>query len=200
MISFSIPDVFILLVLAVFVIRSCVRGFVREMFSLLSLGIAVFAAARYGAPASLYVSEWVGGAGWMDKVVVPLLFAAVWLVLTSVFRAALRFMSTDSPGLSSRIGGGLLGCAKGVFVVGLLLAGFETSAPDYPLGGGSDRILPYMREVSARIRTLGEVEVAEKLDSAREKIKDASEGAGALKDRVKDSVGASGAEEKPPER
>lgn len=198
MISFSIPDVFIILVLAVFVIRSCLRGFVREMFSFLSLGIAVFAAARYGAPASLYVSERVGGAGWMDAVVVPLLFAAVWLVLASVFRAALRFMATDSPGLSSRIGGGLLGCAKGVFVVGLLLAGLEAYAPGYPLGGGgSDRILPYMREVSARIQTLGEVEIPEKVE---EKIGDASEGAGALKDKVQDSVGASGAEEKPGER
>lgn len=189
MISFSVPDLLIAIVLAVFVIRSSLRGFLREIFSLAAIGIAAFAAAGYGDSAALLASGWLGGAGWLDSAAGPAVFAAVWIVLASVSRAALRFLATDSPGLSSKLGGGLVGCLKGVFVVGLALAGLEAYAPGYaPEGGKSDAILPYVREVSARIKGLAQVDVPESLDLVKEKAGEASDGAAAVKERVTDSA------------
>ena len=193
MISFTFPDIVIAVFVGAFLIRGCVRGFFRETFSVVALGIAVLVTMQFTDLARSYLSYLLGEAGRLDSFVKPLLFFSVWVLAAWFFRMMFGVLSIATPGLFSRLGGGLIGCAKGVFFIALGLAAFEPHASGFLPTGGGDRLLPYVREVSAYIERFDKADIEEGMNAAKEKLGDkldsAKEGVGAVKEKLQGMTG-----------
>ncbi|MDE0332694.1 MAG: CvpA family protein [Nitrospinae bacterium] len=193
MISFTFPDVVIAVFVGAFLIRGCVRGFFKETFSVVALGIAILITMQFSDSARSYLSYFMGETGRLDPLVKPLIFLGSWVLAAWFFRVMFGFLSIAAPGWVSRLGGGLIGCGKGVFFIALGLVAFETHASGFLPAGGGDRILPYVRGVSAYIQGFDKAEVEEGLDAAREKLGDkldsAKEGVGAVKEKLEGLTG-----------
>ena len=194
MISFTFPDVVIAVFVGGFLIRGCVRGFFRETFSVVALGIAILVTMQFSGLARTYASYFLGETGRLDSLVKPLLFLGTWVLAAWFFRMMFGVLSIATPGLFSRFGGGLIGCAKGAFFVGLILVALDAHAPGFsPGSGGGHTLLPYMSQVSAYVERLEMVDIGEKLNAAREKIGDkfdsAKESVGAVKEKIEGMTG-----------
>ena len=193
MISFTFPDVVIAVFVGAFLIRGCVRGFFRETFSVVALGIAVLVTMQFTDLARSYLSYLLGETGRLDSLVKPLLFLGVWVLAAWFFRMMFGVLSIATPGLFSRLGGGLIGCAKGVFFLALGLAVFGTQVSGFLPAGGGHRLLPYVRGVSAYIEGFDKADIEEGLNAAKEKLGDkldsAKEGVGAVKEKLQGMTG-----------
>ncbi len=188
MISFTMPDIAIAIVVGGFLIRGCVRGFFRETFSVVALGIAVLLTMQFSDLALSYASYFLGEADWLDSLTKPMLFFGSWVLAALFFRMMFGVLSIATPEWFSRLGGGIIGCAKGAFFVGLILAGMEAYAPGYPIdSGGTDKILPYMRQVSAYIQKFDLVDIEENLNAVKENL-------GAVKEKFEDGAGGASGE------
>ena len=193
MISFTFPDIVIAVFVGAFLIRGCVRGFFRETFSVVALGIAVLVTMQFTDLARSYLSYLLGEGDRLDSLVKPLLFLSVWVLAALFFRMMFGVLSIATPGLFSRLGGGLIGCAKGVFffALGLAVSGSHVSG-FFPADGGN-RLLPYVRQVSAYIEGFDKADIEKGLNAAREKLGEkldsAKEGAGAVKEKLQGMTG-----------
>ncbi len=193
MISFTFPDIVIAVFVGAFLIRGCVRGFFREAFSVVALGIAVHLTMQFSDLALSYASYFLGEAAWLDSLIKPMFFLGAWVISALFFRMMFGVLSIAAPELFSRLGGGLIGCAKGAFFVGLGLTALDAHAPGFSPGGGDGHTLvPYMRQVSAYIEKLEMVDIEEGLNAAKEKLDEkfdsAREGVGAMKEKFEDGV------------
>ena len=198
MISFTMPDIVIAVFVGGFLIRGCVRGFFREMFSVVALGIAVLLTMQFSGLALSYASYFLGEAAWLDSLTKPMLFFGSWVLAAWFFRIMFGVLSIAAPALFSRLGGGLIGCAKGAFFVGLGLTVLDVHAPAFsPGSGGGHTLAPYMRQASAYIEKLELVDIEEKINAVKEKLDEkldsAREGVGEVKEKFED--GARGASE-----
>ena len=193
MISFTFPDVVIAVFVGAFLIRGCVRGFFRETFSVVALGIAVLVTMQFTDLARSYLSYLLGETGRLDSLVKPLLFLGVWVLAAWFFRMMFGVLSIATPGLFSRLGGGLIGCAKGVFFLALGLAVFGNQVSGFLPAGGGHKLLPYVRGVSAYIEGFDKADIEEGLNAAKEKLGDkldsAKEGVGAVKEKLQGMTG-----------
>ena len=199
MISFTFPDVVIAVFVGGFLIRGCVRGFFRETFSVVALGIAVLVTMQFSGLARSYLSYFLDGSDRLDTFVKPLLFLGTWVIAAWFFRMMFGVLSIATPGLFSRLSGGLIGCAKGAFFVGLVLVALDAHAPGFsPGSGGGHTLVPYMRGVSAYVERLEMVDIGEKLNAAKEKLGDkldaAKESVGAVKEKLEGMTGGEGEE------
>ena len=192
MISFTFPDVVVAVFTGVFLIRGCVRGFFKETFSVVALGIAILLTMQFSELARSYLSYFLDGSDRLDSLVKPLIFLGSWVIAAWFFRLMFGFLSITTPGLLSRLSGGLIGCAKGVFFVALGLMVLELHSPGYLPGDGGHKLLPYMRGVSAYIQRLDKTDIQGGLDAAREKLGEkldsAKEGAGAVKEKLEGAL------------
>ncbi len=192
MISFTFPDIVIAVFLGTFLIRGSVRGFFKETFSVVALGIAILLTMQFSELARSYLSHFLDGGERLDSLVKPLIFLGAWIVAAWFFRLMFGFLSIATPGLLSRLSGGLIGCAKGVFFVALGLMALKLHSPSYLPVGGGHKLLPYVRGVSAYIQGFDKADIEEGLNAAREKLGDkfdsAKEGVGAMKEKLEDAM------------
>ena len=194
MISFTMPDIVIAIFVGGFLIRGCVRGFFREAFSVVALGIAVLLTMQFSDLALSYASYFLGQKDWLDSLTKPMLFFGSWVLAALFFRMMFGVLSIAAPALFSRLGGGLFGCVKGVFFVGLGLAALDAHAPGFSPGdGGGHTLVPYMRQMSAYIERLDLVDIEEKINAVKEKLDEkldsAKEGIGAMKEKFEGGAG-----------
>ncbi len=192
MISMTFPDVVIAVFVGAFLIRGCVRGFFRETFSVVALGIAILLTMQFSDLARSYLSYFLDGSDRLDPFVKPLIFLGTWVVAAWFFRMMFGVLSIATPGLLSRLGGGLIGCAKGVFFIALGLVVFEARVSGFLPAGGGDKLLPYVRGVSVYIQAFDKADIEEGLNAAKEKLGDkldsAKEGVGAVKKKFEDAM------------
>ena len=198
MISFTMPDIAIAILVGGFLIRGCVRGFFREAFSVVALGIAVLLTMQFSGLALSYASYFLGERAWLDSLTKPMLFFGSWVLAAWFFRMMFGVLSIAAPALFSRLGGGLFGCAKGAFFVGLGLTALDAHAPGFSPGSdGGHTLVPYMRQMSAYIERLDLVDIEEKINAVKEKLDEkldaAREGVQSMKNKL--DGGASGAKE-----
>ena len=199
MISFTIPDIVIAVFVGGFLIRGSVRGFFRETFSVVALGTAVLVTMQGSDLALSYASYFLGQKDWLDSLVKPLVFLGSWVLAALFFRMMFGVLSIAIPGLFSRLGGGIIGCAKGVFFVGLGLTILDAHAPAISPGSGDGHtIVPYMRQMSAYIERLEMVDIEEKINAVKEKLDEkldsAKEGVGAMKKKLEGGAGGESGE------
>jgi membrane protein required for colicin V production len=119
-------DVLALAILSLAALRGLLIGMIREAFSLLSLGGAIIAVRLFTDP----VAAWLRTEAHVELGNLPLrVVSAVLLVVVVVGammitgKAVRRGVRAAGLGWADRVGGGMLGTAEGLLVVGLILAG-----------------------------------------------------------------------------
>jgi len=122
----AVVDVLAFGVLGIAVLRGLVIGMIREGFSLLALAGAVIGVRLMANPLASWLRE-DAGVGWSDF---SLRVAAGTIVVVGVVGAVVivgrilrRGVRAAGLGWADRLGGGLLGSAEGLLLVGLILAG-----------------------------------------------------------------------------
>jgi membrane protein required for colicin V production len=114
-------DIVLIIIVAVSVIYSLFRGFVREVFSLLSIVLGFMAAIRlYQIPAGILLT-------WIDNSIVAhilsfiLTFIAVSICISLIGRLVRKFVRFVEFQSADRLLGAVFGLLKGVFVVTVLI-------------------------------------------------------------------------------
>lgn len=188
MISITFPDVVIAVFVGLFLIRGCVRGFFKETFSVVALGIAILLTLQFSDLARSNIAHLLDGSDRLDSIVKPVIFLGSWVIAAWFFRIMFGFLSIATPGLLSRLAGGVIGGAKGVFFVALGLMALELHTPAYLPAGGGHKLLPYLRGASAYIQGFDKAGFEQGLDAAREKLGEkldsAKEGVGSMKKKL----------------
>jgi len=119
-------DVVALGILTLAAARGLLIGMIREAFSLLALGGAIVAVRLFTDPLGAWLRA-EAGVAWGD---LTLRVASAVLLIVGVVGAVVitgkivrRGVRAAGLGWADRLGGGLLGTAEGLLVVGLILAG-----------------------------------------------------------------------------
>jgi len=149
-----VPDIVLLAFFAVFFLRGLFRGTLRELSNLLAWALGLFAAARFSGVAETELKPYLGaGSPWLGPVTVFLTFLAVWVGVNLGGRFLSFIVRSGSLGPADRLGGGLLGAVKAVFLAAAALALVEVYAPErLPGRDAGTRILPYVQDLAARLR------------------------------------------------
>ncbi len=193
MVSFTFPDIVIAVFVGGFLIRGCVRGSFREIFSVVALGIAALLTMQFSDLLRSYAAYFFAEDSLLDSLVKPVLFFGSWLLAVLFFRVMFRVLSIAVLGWISRLGGGLIGSAKGVFFLALGLMIIETHSPGFSSGGDGHRLLPYIRQVSAYIQGIDKVDIQEGLGDVKEKLDEkldsAKEGVRGMKQKLEGESG-----------
>jgi membrane protein required for colicin V production len=135
----DVIDVVVLAVLVLALLRGLWIGVVREAFSLAALAAAVFAFRALRGP----VAEEIAMRTQWDSLVAEaaaggVVVIAALLFVTLIGAIVRRLVSTAGLSFVDRIGGGAIGLAEGVLLVGLALFGAtEILGPKDPLLAGS---------------------------------------------------------------
>ncbi len=153
MTDFPIVDGAIAVIVAAFFLRSFFQGALKEIFSLVSIVTGFLAAGKYGAVVQSWLEGWTGESRWVEYTAYVVLFAVVWFVISLAGRAISNFVRSSVLGSWDRVGGGLLGIVKGVFVISAAVVVLDVFAPSLaPPEGGNARVMPFIREIGAYIR------------------------------------------------
>ncbi len=117
----NIVDAVLAAVLCVFAVRGYAKGLFREVFALLGLSVGLIVAVRYYDQGSFWVESWPYSPLILNVISFLVLFFLVYIGLNWVghllHRAADRFFL----GGFNRMGGLLVGGAKGAVLVGVVL-------------------------------------------------------------------------------
>ncbi len=158
--SVNVPDLVILLIVAVFSLWSFFRGAIKELFSLLALFAGYVAAVRYGWMIAEKVVFWTGDASWVRYGGYAVVFIVVWLGVNLIGALVSRLVRSSAVGLSDRIGGGILGGVKGVIFISAGLLIFQTYFSDTILDvRKGERVMPWIRRVSVYLRYMSPAEL-----------------------------------------
>lgn len=122
----AVVDVLAVGVLGIAALRGLLIGMIREGFSLLALAGAVIGVRLFADPLAVWLRQ-DAGVGWSDFSVRlaagAMLVVGVVGAVVIVGRVLRRGVRAAGLGWADRLGGGLLGTAEGLLVVGLVLAG-----------------------------------------------------------------------------
>ena len=118
----NIVDVILLVILAFFLVRALIRGFVREVVGLVGLVAAVvFSAAAY-APLAAFLRNLTGqNTDWWEPVSFAIILVAVMLVFFYIGRLLSKLVEVGPLSFVNRLLGGAAGLVKGILVCFLLL-------------------------------------------------------------------------------
>lgn len=137
-------DILILLVVVVSIVISLVRGFVREVLSLVAWVAAFWVAAAFAAPVSVLLEPYI------DIATLRMVIAFIAAMIVTLIAAGLvnlviaKLISHTGLSGTDRMLGALFGAARGAAIVGIavLLAGL-TPLPAQPWWAQSRAIAPF---------------------------------------------------------
>ena len=172
--NFPIADGVVLLIVAVFFLRSYLRGALREVFSLIALMMGYLAAGRYGPDLGDVFGNWISGGGWVQVAANSIVFIAVWLGAGFLGKLISRLADRSQMGPANRIAGGIVGLAKGVFVVGAVFAVLEAFAPSVfsviPAAHENERVMPYVRRAGRFFQRAAKLDLEEQMELIKESV------------------------------
>ena len=117
----NIVDAVLAAVLCVFAARGYVKGLFREVFALLGLAVGSILSLRYFEPVSLWVDFWPFSPDLLKVLVAVTLFLLVYIALSYVGTVLHRSANFLFLGGFNRMGGLLVGGAKGAVFMGVAI-------------------------------------------------------------------------------
>ncbi len=169
--NLPIADGVVLLIVATFFLRSYLRGALREVFSLVAVMMGYLAAGRYGPDLGDVFGNWISGGGWVRVAANSIVFIAVWLGAGFLGKLLSRLADRSQMGPANRIAGGIVGLAKGVFVVGAVFAVLEAFAPSVlPAAHENERVMPYVRRAGRYFQRAAKLDLKEQMELIKESV------------------------------
>lgn len=181
----NILDLVIMAIMAIFLIRALVRGFVREIMGLVGVVVAIFLSETSHKPLADLLSNLTGmQTGWWDAIAYGLIMVLVFAVFVYLGAGLSRLIHSGPFSSLDRLIGGATGLVKGALICFMLLNLLVLAKPDYvrPLMESS-LVTPYVQKT-------GNLVVGLIPESWTQKIKDSSS-------ILKNSLSKQGQEEAP---
>lgn len=161
----AVLDVLAVGILALAAFRGLLIGMIREAFSLVALGGAIIAVRLFTDPLAAWLRN-EGGVGLGDfslRVLSGvLLVIGVVSAVMILGKAIRRGVRAAGLGWADRLGGGLLGTAEGLLLVGLILAGAVAAVGRDHTSLTQSRALAFFDEARGVARSVeaGDIDVA----------------------------------------
>ena len=147
-------DIVIALVILASMVVGFLRGFVREVISIVTLVIAIWAALTFAPYGGSLVENWVSSDGlqlWVGRL---LIFLAVLLAGGIIGWAISKIVLASSLSGTDRIFGVVFGVVRGAVIVGLLVMTGQYTGFQYDDWWGESELIPYGEKVADVIREL----------------------------------------------
>lgn len=126
----NLLDIVLIIVAAIFLVRGFLRGFVKEVFSLASIGLAYFAASRYNHLLEPHLQLYLSNETTIWALSSVLIFIGILLVCWIIAKIIRGFMELALLGWLDRTAGAAFGAAEGVLVGLLTLLLLRSFFPD----------------------------------------------------------------------
>jgi membrane protein required for colicin V production len=156
-------DYVILGVIALSALIGVVRGFVREVFSLISWILAFWLAFTYASAASVYFETYLDASTLRIAAAFTILFVGSLIVLTITSFLIYRLLSISGVSGSDRMLGAVFGlCRAAAIVAGFMLVAGVTPLPEEPWWRES-MLMKYFQPLTLLLRDLLPSAVSEQL-------------------------------------
>ncbi|MDA1001439.1 MAG: CvpA family protein [bacterium] len=185
----QIPDIIVAGVLLFFFLRSIFRGAIKEFFSLLGLGGGYFTASRYGDIAGQFIIDRLDAGEWMYPLSRTVMFVLTWIILSLVGTMVSKLAKGTSIGFWNRMGGGVLGLAKGALLAAVAILVLDAYLPGFVPRDEKSRLVPYIRRGGVLISQMVGGDAKRKLEELKKKV-------GSAKDRLPE-IPSSGKNDRP---
>lgn len=113
-------DILLIIIVAMFLVRGILRGLVKEIVSLASIGLAYFAASRYHDVLLPHLKVYISSETTIRALSYVLIFMGVIVVCWIIAKLIRQFLELALLGWLDRIFGAVFGAAEGV-LIGLLV-------------------------------------------------------------------------------
>lgn len=195
-------DIFIVVALVLSVAYSAFRGLVREVFSLLSLGVGYLVALNFQDNFAEWLSDYIENDILAHLMAYAILFATAYLVIFFIGKLVKKYVKkSEMITRVDRIWGGVLGLIKGVFIVVIVLFPLQFFESTYDKLTDDSVLRPYLEDVTTflgdnidvhreYLEDFKEMNLQDKLDgledSLEDSLEDGVEGIEDLEDKIEE--------------
>ncbi|MBR9979754.1 MAG: CvpA family protein [Desulfatitalea sp.] len=145
----TLLDYVLAVILGYCLVRGIFRGLVKELSSIVGVLAGFYFAFSYYAHLAGLLSEWLPNGGYANIIGFLILFVGIYLVI-SIMGALIKYMmNIASMGWFDRIGGMLVGGAKGVLILAVLVAMLTTFLPKSTTLIKESTMAPHVMGISA---------------------------------------------------
>ncbi len=135
--------------LIISVVYSCIRGVIKEIFSLLSVSIGLLTAVRFYRIASKMINEYVKSPNLSDIIGFVIIFLSLSFFISFIGKNLRKLIQLSNLGWIDRIGGAFFGLAKGALIATVIVMMLVVT---FPTGTGflsTSKVIPYFISFSA---------------------------------------------------
>ena len=151
MVAVNLLDVGIVLMLAILVVRSGLRGVSQEVAGLLGLILAFYLARHFQIQAQKYVEQLFGPTEWATLGSYVLIFVAVLLASAFAGQVLRKLVSVTFSSWLDHLLGAFVGAAKGLLIATAIFYLLLRFLPDSPVVTGA-LTAPFFKSMSAYLR------------------------------------------------
>lgn len=155
-------DLIILITLALFILRGIYNGLIGEIAGIISLVGAFWAAKSWNEQLAPYLS-FITDPSWRIIASCVLIFIAVMFVIAWFARMLNKLLAYSFVGWLNKIGGAILGLAKGIILWALIIIFLSMLFQNEPFMKES-RALPYFRQIVTQIQPFLPEGIANKIN------------------------------------
>lgn len=126
----NLLDIILIIVAALFLVRGFLRGFVKEVFSLASIGLAYFVATRYNHLLEPHLKLYIANETTVWALSTVLIFIGILVACWIIAKLIREFLELALLGWLDRTAGAAFGAAEGVLVALLALLLLQSYFPN----------------------------------------------------------------------
>lgn len=126
----NLLDIILIAVSFIFLVRGFMRGFVKEVFSLVSIGLAYLLASRYNHLLEPHLKLYIANETTVWALSTVLIFVGVLVVCWFLAKLLREFLELALLGWLDRTAGAVFGAAEGVLLALLALLLIQTNFPN----------------------------------------------------------------------
>ncbi len=123
-------DIILIVIAGGLIFRGLLRGIVREAFSMISLVLGFYLAARYHASLEPYFSGFFNGPGTIKAVSYISIILATIIAAVLIAKVLQKLLSVSMLSWADQLLGGLLGFVEAVIVGGMIVIALHSFTPD----------------------------------------------------------------------
>ena len=147
-------DIGIVLILLYCLIRGFFRGFIKELFSLIAVFGAFYAACAYYTHLAGLLSRWIDKAAYLNILSFLVLFIGIFLIINLLGFLIKYVLNIAFLGWLDRLFGTAFGALKGVLITSILLMAFTTFLPNCEFYLKQSKLSPKVTMISEKIAGL----------------------------------------------